>query len=59
MKKIIKMVLKFLGRLDCKSKCCSGTECECFSRKPHAEIFERIDENKPVVSSNLRKISSI
>ena len=59
MKKTIKLILKFLGRLNCKSKCCSGSECECFSNKPHAEVFERIDKNKPVVSSNLRRVSSI
>lgn len=59
MKKTIKLILKFLGRLNCKSKCCSGSECECYSDRPHPEVFERIDRTKPVVSSNLRRVTSI
>ena len=57
MKKLLKMILKFLSNLTCRSSCCGGSSCECYSQ--HPEVFERIDPNLPVVSSNLRRVSSI
>ena len=57
MKQIIKSIFKFLSNLNCRSKCCSGTECDCKSNQNHPESFVRIDPKLPLTSSNLRKLT--
>lgn len=41
MKNILKMVIQWLSHLSCKSKCCSGSSCECGPKDNEKIIKEK------------------
>lgn len=43
MMKILKMLLNWLSKLSCKSKCCSGSSCECNTIKDDAESENKLE----------------
>ena len=43
MMKILIMLLNWLSKLSCKSKCCSGSSCECGTTKNDAESDDKLE----------------
>ncbi len=57
MKKIILAIIKALTGMSCKSKCCSGSSCECGDKKSKHSIDAESDgsveeEQTPIQTSS-------